>query len=343
MSSSDQNQFVIALVALVISVVALFGTILQLLQQYFASAVGYSNVGQKVIGEWHKTKRRKFRLEELRFEVQFEAPVIFVCPPSHQRGPVKGAQVWHIDGTDTSITNTKTTQLSKDEHQLALDAAAAKNVHTADNEQATWVLLLQELQRMERDSSNWEMDQYKHNAPRSLVSKFADHTLCAAVQAKKRTWDTMPSSINKPYATTTFCHIIEIAAMLGIYWKEFNRATDKYRAEGNGYVLTGSNNSDLGLLFSFQVSGKCQFESNRIVPCNEAKAFMFGIVPTIFKDVPDNRHLDFTTEDQTDLNDLYLGSINEVAETLVSFGCNTGASNTIRNDKKKHGHLFPCK
>ncbi len=39
---------------------------------------------------------------------------------------------------------------------------------------------------------------------------------------------------------------------------------------------------------------------------------------------------------------LKMGSANELAETLVSFGCNTNASNCVRSETKKHGHLFPC-
>lgn len=334
---------IVALVALVISVVALIGTTLQVLQQYFASAAGYSNCGEKVIGEWHKSKKRKFVWEELRFEVQFEAPVIFVCPPGNNKGPVKDAPVAHIDGSEESLQRTRTKLPSTDDQVLspAKPMPAQKGLHTADNEQATWVVLLQELQRMERDSQEWQASQFKQNPPRHQFASFQSHTLCAAIQAKKRTWDTMPDGIKKPYATTTMCHLVEMAAMLGIYWQEFDRSRDKYRAEGNGYSLTGTHVADLGIVFTFQISGQRRFEDNRIVPVDDAKDFAFGQVPTIFRNTSDTRRLDFPTEEQKDFSILRLGSSNEFAETLASFGCNTNTSNVLRSETKKHGHLFP--
>jgi len=339
MSDPLDPSTIVSLVALAISIVALVGTVLQVLQQYLASAAGYSNCGVKVIGDWHRSKKRKFRWSELRFEVQFEAPVIFVCPPSNVRGPVRDAPVYHIDGTEESMQVTRTMLPSEDEK--ASRATTEKGLHTADNEQATWVVLLQELQRMERDSQVWETAQYKHNPPRNTFTQFSDHSLCAAVQAKKRTWDTMPDGIRKPYATTTMCHLVEMAAMLGIYWQEFDRSADKYRAEGNGYVLTGTNVADLGIMFTFQICGQSRFEDNRLAPADEVKELAFGLVSTIFRDAKDKRRLIFPTEEPTDLTILKLGNANEFAETLVSFGCNTNASNVLRNNSKRHGHLFP--
>jgi len=338
----DEPGTIVALVALAISIIALVGTLLQVLQQYFASAAGYSNCGERVIGDWHKSKKRKFVWEELRFEVQFETPVIFVCPPANKKGPVKDADVGHIDGTEKSLQATRTKLPSTDDQPLAKPIPAQKSLHTADNEQATWIVLLQELQRMERDSQDWQANQFKQNPPRQHVSDFQSHTLCAAVQSKKRTWDTMPGGIRKPYATTTMCHLVEMAAMLGIYWQEFDRSKDKYRAEGNGYHLAGSHVADLGVVFTFQISGQRRFEDNRMVPADEAKDFAFGQVPTIFRSTSDKRRLDFPTEEHKDLGVLRLGSANELAETLASFGCNTNTSNVLRNESKKHGHLFPC-
>jgi hypothetical protein len=339
--NGDDNSFgspgtIVALVALLISIVALIGTVMQVLQQYFASAAGYSNCGETVIGEWHKSKRRKFRWDELRFEVLFEAPVIFVCPPTNDKGPVRGP-IHFVTGTPESQAATRTRLLAPGEEAKPKDSS----LHTADNEQATWVVLLQELQRMERDSQDWEATQFKNNPPRNEMSKFRDHTLCIALQAKPRSWDTMPQGIKKPYATTTMCHLVEMAAMLGIYWQEFDRSKDKYRAEGNGYVLTGSHVSELGIVFTFQISGQRQFEDNRIVPNDDAKEFVFGLVPTIFRVKSDKRRLVIPREEQKDLSNLRLGSVNEFAETLVSFGCNTNTSNILRSGTKKHGHLFP--
>ncbi|KAK0629373.1 hypothetical protein B0T17DRAFT_184209 [Bombardia bombarda] len=326
-------------VALVVSLVALLGTIAQVLQQYYASAAGYVNCGESVMGEWHNSKRRKFRPYELRFEVQFEAPVIFVSFPANQKGPVKNQPINYVNGTPESLKATRSL-LPQDEekHRQALRES---NVHTADNERATWVTLLSQLQSMERESAQWQLQQQKIGPPQPLLADFSKHTLAIAVQAKKRSWDTMPSDVRKPYATSAMCHVLEIAAMMGIYWKEFDRSKDKYRGEGNGFILTGSHVADLGLMFTFRIYGKSRFEENRVIPVDEVKELCCGFVSTIFQETKDRRRLEFPNEESRDLGFLQLGSQDEVAETMVQIECNTNTADYFRKDDKKHDHLFP--
>jgi hypothetical protein len=327
-----------SVVALVVSAIALVGTTAQVFQQYLASASGYSSCDESVMGEWYKSRRRKFRWSELRIEVQFEAPVIFVAPPTNKKGPVEGVPDY-IDGTDTSLQKTRTLLPG---HSPKQGAVRKDGVHTADNERATWWTMLSELQLMERESHEWQQTMFNHGPPREgALAGFSSHTLAVAVQAKKRSFDTMPSSVKKPYATSAISHIVELAAMLGLYWKEFDRSKDKYRAEGNGYVLTGTGVSDLGLLFTFQVCGKSRFAENRVIPVDEVKELCFGFVSTIFRQQQDFRRLEFPNEEPMDLSILQLGSLNEIAETLVLIGCNTKTGTYIRDNTKKHGHLFP--
>ncbi|KAK3380925.1 hypothetical protein B0H63DRAFT_434288 [Podospora didyma] len=341
----NSNGDVLNWVALVVSLVALLGTVAQVLQQYYASAAGYSNCGETVMGEWHKTKHRKFRLHELRFEVQFETPVIFVCPPTNDKGPVLKEPVRFINGTQDSLKETRTLLPDKDGSRLS------NAVHTADNERATWVMLLSELQSMEKESQEWQNEHFIKNGPprgpASQLATFRDHTLAVAIQYKKRSWDNMPTDVKKPYATTAMCHLLEIAAMMGIYWQEFDRSKDRYRAEGNGYILTGTQVSDLGITFTFQVSGKHKFKENRVIPVDEVKEMCCGTVSTLFQEVQgkDNRRV-FQNEDPKDLSTLQLGSYDEIAETMVLIDCNTNTANYFREDQAnfataRHEHLFP--
>ncbi|EHA51956.1 modin [Pyricularia oryzae 70-15] len=374
-------ELYVAIVSLVIALVALLGTVLQVLQQYYASATGFSNCDERVMGKWSNSKKRVFRLKELRFEVQFETPVIFVCRAMNQNGPIKEKPIEHISGTEESQQRTRTNppepptgetrsglgatsaslvqipslgyldervrNSTRTNTNLSVSAKpeSAKRIHTADNEKATWVHLLTEFQRMELDSSKWIQAEHKWHAEKNQLGErqeppFHQRELVVALQAKPRSWDTMPSNIKKPYATSTMCHIVEISSMLGLHWKEFDRSKDKYRAEGNGYLLTGSQVPDLGIMFIFQIYGKHSFRDSRIVPSELVKVFSFGIVPTIYckaKRMP----VDFVTEEPEDLEYLLLGSLNEFAETVASFGCNTRTADILRDDKKKHGHLFP--
>lgn len=49
---------------------------LQLCQQYFATADGYRECAESVIGPWHRTRRRRFVPSEFRFETVYDAPLI---------------------------------------------------------------------------------------------------------------------------------------------------------------------------------------------------------------------------------------------------------------------------
>ncbi|KAK4233690.1 hypothetical protein C8A03DRAFT_38584 [Achaetomium macrosporum] len=338
---SDGNNDVVNWVALVVSLVALLGTFAQVLQQYIASAAGYSNCGESVMGKWHESKKRRFRATELRFEVQFETPVIFVCPPGNDKGPLPGQKIHFVDGTRDSLRDTRS--LSREDEAAQQKTLKERRVHTADNERASWVTLLSQLQSMEKESGEWQQNYYKLNPPQSQpLPGFQSHTLAVAIQAKKRSWDTMPTGVKKPYATTTMCHLLEIAAMMGIYWKEFDRSRERYRAEGNGYFLTGTNVPELGLMFTFQIYGKTRFQENRVIPVDEVKELCCGFVSTLFQeDNKDRRRIEFPNEDPKDLSFLQLGSTREIAETMVLIECNTDTANYFRSDETKHGHLFP--
>ncbi|KAK4175465.1 hypothetical protein QBC36DRAFT_23893 [Triangularia setosa] len=342
----DDQELMINLTALIFAIVALIGTFAQVLQQYIASAAGYSNCGESVMGEWHKSKKRTFRPTELRFEVQFETPVIFICPPTNTKGPIPAKPIYFVDGSDQSLKDTRAL-LPKDEKSREEKLVLQGNkVHTADNERATWVNLLSQLQSMERESQEWQKYFYGQNPPLKPKSHigFRDHTLAIAMQVKKRSWDNMPTDIKKPYATTAICHLLELAAIMGIYWQEFDRSRDRYRAEGNGYMLTGTNVNDLGLVFTFQICGKSRFKENRVIPVDEVKDLCCGFVPTLFqKSDKDKRRVEFPNEDAKDLSVLQFGSMNEIAETIVLIDCNTNTANYFRskNTTARHSHLFP--
>lgn len=62
--------------ALLVSLIALVVAFLQLCQQYFATADGYRNCAESVIGPWHRTRHRSFVPSEFRFETVYDAPLI---------------------------------------------------------------------------------------------------------------------------------------------------------------------------------------------------------------------------------------------------------------------------
>ncbi|KAL3962812.1 hypothetical protein ACCO45_004335 [Purpureocillium lilacinum] len=335
MGGSD--EVIVAVVALIVSVVALSATFMQVLQQYYASASGYSQCNDKVMGAWARTKSRRFSWEELRFEVQFDAPVIFVSPPDNKNGPILGAPIYFLDGTQRSMEETHTADemdLRKEYHSRSVK----ERIHTADNERASWLSLLYAVQRMEAKSLEWQQKRYEQLEAPSLQDS---HTLTVALQRKRRSWDTMPSSVSKPYATTTMCHLIEMMAALGVYWKEFDRRRDRYRGEGNGFMVLGERISDLGLMFAFQVYGECRFEYNRVIPVDYIKELCFGYVPTIYRETFDQRRLGAPSDEVENLGSLQMASRREVAETLVVIGCNKNTVQYYLEEDSTTTHLFP--
>lgn len=352
---SSDPEVIVAAVALIVSVIAFSANFMQVLQQYLASAAGYSQCNEKVMGKWADTKKRRFNWQELRFEVEFHAPVIFVSPPNNKFGPVPGEQIYFLNGTDESLDETWT-DLNMDQRKAYAEKSIKERIHTADNERASWSMLLSAVQRMEKDSREWQIEQYKDIGPPKTVTDAFElpkdpptlethHTLTVALQRKRKSWDTMPPAVVRPYATTTMCHLIEMMAALGVYWKEFDRKHDRYHAEGNGFILLGDRKGDL-LMYSFSVYGKCTFKHNRVIPVDEVKELCFGFVPTIYRETLDQRRLEFPSDEPHNLSSLQMASWSEIAETLVLVGCN---NNTVQHFKVPRGkeptgrlsHLFP--
>ncbi|KAJ4149159.1 hypothetical protein NW754_000599 [Fusarium falciforme] len=224
-------------------------------------------------------------------------------------------------------------------------------VHTADNEKATWYALLMAVCRMEKESRDWQKskleDSYNTNGPRLLRNNSAPpkapaprHSMVVCMQRKRRTWDSMPNNLSKPYATTTISHMVEIAAMLGIYWRQFDLNNDQYRAQGNGFVIYGSYLDGLGITFTFQKQGPTWFKQNRVIPNYDVKKYCFGIAPTIFL-APDQDKV--YADEPKDVGSLQLGSLSEIAHTLEVFGCGINTVNYFRKnlDQARHSHIFP--
>lgn len=366
LENAQVATIVVSAVALAVSSTALLWSTLQLIHSFLGSAKGYSHINKEVMPGWHQFRRRRFVWGQFRVRVKYDTPIFIVCSVQNEKFPISEQTALFIGepegdrktrdqkGANQQHKNVKITKSGK---LVTLIPTSNENgVHTVDNERATWVTLLEALHMMETKSEAWETQQYAPGSDKP--PPFSDRTLAVAIQRKKRNWDNMPSSITKPYATTTICHIMEMAAMLGLHWKEFDRGKERYLAEGNGYVLNSTSVSELGTVFTFQRRGSNIFEANRTIPVEELKDFAFGFVPTIYgnngvsedapedapKDPPERSRLTALTADEfKDLKYLQMGSPNELAETLISLGCTTQVSELIRKNDTKQRHLYPRK
>jgi hypothetical protein len=179
------------------------------------------------------------------------------------------APIYKITGTPTSYKNTMTSFTKAQDEKWA-------NVHTAEDEGCSWVLLLDALQGQERISRAWD---------RGPDNSAHDHTICYLIQRKTRGWDFMPLNATKPFATTTICHLVEIMAMLGLVWTDFNVKASLLSAEGNGYMVKSEYTPGLGILTRFSRLSKPTHTGNRIIPCKEIKRLCFGEIPSLFDDM----------------------------------------------------------
>ncbi|KAL1837523.1 hypothetical protein VTK73DRAFT_4666 [Phialemonium thermophilum] len=169
-----------------------------------------------------------------------------------------------------------------------------------------------------------------------------------AVQPHWYSWDFMPRVLRKPYAVTTLSHLVEMAAMLGVHWKVFDRAGHHYQAEGNGFLLSGTYDPDVGICFDLQQVRSPIFGARRIVPVDEVKDLCFGYVPTIFhpQGAPIYRRLIEQRDSDDDkfedgLSMLSLGSDGETAETMLSLGLTMDATRFFTDSDRRLAHLFP--
>ncbi|KAF7884706.1 uncharacterized protein EAF02_005042 [Botrytis sinoallii] len=333
MSALDNlNQNVFGLVALIVSVIALLTTCLQVAQQYFSSAEGYRRCAESVMGLWSGGTHRQLRIREFRVEVVFEVPVIFVASPSNTRGPILNKPIHYIDGTPESYKNTKVRQPID---QLKKDKETTQRIHTADDERASWVTLLSSLQTEELISREWDKKPRPSRPPSvgHQPIKPPKYELAVGLQVKTRSWDFVPASMTKPYATSAICHLVEMMALLGMYWKVFDQIQWNLRAEGNGFILTSTTVHGLGVMVVFTVTGQSKFEQDRVIPSNDIKALCFGTVPNIFEEKG------YLKEDDTESQSLELkfGSQDDVDLTLESLGC---TPEILERYRKDHRHIF---
>ncbi|KAF6816025.1 modin [Colletotrichum plurivorum] len=408
----NNNELPVAVVALVVAVVALAVALLQITQAILASARGLPNCDERVIGKWAESTQRIFKPSQLRVEVLFQAPVIFIAPYDNKNGPVKDAPVkygpvmtWNgppkngavangaardgavkegsaksqlpltMEGTPDSCAECRVSWDEVMGVKTAPSPNAKERVHTVENEKATWVTLLVAIQKMERESKNWETGQHgeanklalppqngtsTHIGSTTTLPKLQEEpTLAIQMQIKQRSFETNPA-IKKPYATTTISHLVQLAAILGLYWKVFDPDDNKYRAAGNGYSLMGYRVTDFGIVFTFENTGSTVNKARRVIPTSEVKELCFGRVPTLYRErgtetitrdgriftrikLEDNEWQDplyISSKTGPKLEILQLGSEDEIVETLTQIGCNVNTT-TYAKTSGRNKHLFP--
>jgi hypothetical protein len=355
----------LSIAALVVSLVAAVVVSVQLFQTVLSNATGLPSRDEKVMGKWAtkvNLKSQGIKYLWLRAEVDFESPIIFLARKDNEHGPLPSEEspIYYAHGTKDScdeyrIAESDLERRDSEESGLTLAKGRRKptstiltniqqdsreRVTTVANERVTWLTLLAAIQRMERDSNRWERTRRMQGNIRPPINE--DTTLKVGIQIKSRSFDANPA-VKKPYATTTICHMVELAAVLGLYWKEFDRDRERYRAEGNGYFLLGTRLPNFGIVFTFERTGWVEFGRTRLIQAPEIKELCFGNVPSFYRNRESDWEWGRAFSGQAELETLQLGSWDEIAETLRLIGCNTSTRLYYLDEGYQHRHLFPGK
>jgi len=166
------------------------------------------------------------RLLDFEYVTVLELPVIFLARADNTGGPIDG-EIWYIDGSERRWKETCTTAREHFRHtdSVGSESFPRERIRTTANDRASWLELLEVLRRMERDSVNWESRQWREKDNKVRPEQVEVASLVVGVQRYKRVFDSA-TVFNRPFATTTLCHLVEFAAVLGLYWKQFDRNED---------------------------------------------------------------------------------------------------------------------
>ena len=262
-------EYIVVLVALIVSVVALIVTSLQLSAQIFLTAEGQRKCSESLLSVWSKdntTKTRwKWRWSEARFELYFVIPEIclgtLVSPtPDERKPPEKNRS--HFGTFFHPLIEAETIPQRKAESILGTDreldcvlflAALAYNAPDT----VSWLSFLTFL-RLETGDIDTETV-IKETFDTSSAREVAPEETCKPnlapleiswprVKYRVHSWDYMPPNAPKPFAKFTIHDIAVLVRRLGMVWKTFDPKNGDMSAEGGAHILTSSLIPGLGLV-----------------------------------------------------------------------------------------------
>ena len=269
MTSADTN---LAAAALAIALVALFTTVGQLLQQYFATADGYRRCQRSVMGEYARKTRLQWRWSEFRFETLYTTPEIFLAG---QGSPNRVGQVL-LTGSEksrekslvplSSMENEEAVmlvvnfqgqfQMSRVQGEQPTPTPSKKQGGTYRGEMACWVPFLHWI----HEKTAVSLDNHTSIATQSThpTELAPNNVRLPGIIFRERSWDFQPPDVVRPLAKTTLSDIAVIARRMGMKWKDFRPSDGVLRAEGQSQTITSTTVRSLGLVLQYSYTGQSQ-------------------------------------------------------------------------------------
>ena len=264
----------VATVALIVSLIALFIALLQLLQQIFGTAEGYRRCQESIIGPWSKLRGRKIRWSELRIETVF-------CVPDFSFEYGNEVVLRSVkDGAPHAFDNPRAQPL------IPLRADLQRS-------HVSWLGLMSSLADLAQNH-----DSYARLIPEAGEKRNWKSMRCHPVfMPEPQSWDLIPPDVVRPLATARLGDLLVLGHRLGMDWTLLEPDESRLFAEGNGQNFVSLEIRSLGLALRytnrdpqlvrredfFHIS-KQRIEGSRLisrlfVPTVNADMMAFGFIP----------------------------------------------------------------
>ncbi|KAH9844588.1 hypothetical protein Tdes44962_MAKER07287 [Teratosphaeria destructans] len=294
----------VALVALIVSLIALVIAIGQMLQAYFGTAEGYRRCQDSVIGPWAQYTRLHWRWSEFRFETRFITPEICLLTREERVNPkdIRTRWLWLRFRFETEI------QTDGAGKQLGEEVMHEKTIRGGDHvirrrsgfhyrdvdlldfdilDQGEHVPLpLRQTVAKSRglalrgtDLVSWtrllrSLHQYQttagpcsaRGAANAGVAGTSSNDARITVRLNEWSWDLVPPDLVRPYATSTVGTMISIAHRLGMQWNAIDPAKGQMSAEGGGHDINSAVIRGLGIVVQYSYNSRLDPYNLRMQP-----------------------------------------------------------------------------
>ena len=267
-------EYIVVLVALIVSLFALVVTTFQVSAQVFSTAEGQRKCSESLLSVWAKdptTKaRRKWRWSEARFELRFVTSEIYLgtsALPSQDEG--KGApkesrsRFWAFY---RALLGAGRTPKRKTESILGADSGLDYVLFMSGlaynaPDMVSWLSFLTFF-RLEIGDGETDTN-IEETLDTSSAEEEAPEGNCKLniaplepswprVKYRVHSWDYMPPNAPKPFAKLSIHDIAVLVRRLGLAWKTFDPKNGNMSAEGGAHILTSSLIQGLGMVLEYR-------------------------------------------------------------------------------------------
>ena len=265
-------DLIVAVVALVFSVIVGLVITSQLLAQIYSTAEGQRKCSSSVLGLWSKDPttetRRKWRWSEARFETKFVIPEIFLDKSALQDESDDAlhkdrGQIWsRFRSTSRTKTSSKRKTMSVLGADIGLDFVLFICTFADDApDMVSWLNFLAFLRLETRNAKIQTLPDEpseKSNASTSSPGRAPEPQIDSLelswprIKYRLHSWDFMPPNAPKPFAKITVHDIAVLVRRTGMVWKTFDLKNGNMSAEGGPHILTGTLIQGMGLVLEYR-------------------------------------------------------------------------------------------